>query len=541
MPRKFLPRVAIVGRPNVGKSAIFNRLAGRRISIVHNEPGVTRDRIAVEVKKAATPYELCDTGGIGAILDDGFADQVRAEADIAIAAADLILFVADAREGLHPIDREIARHLRSSGNPVLLLVNKVDTEKTDPLTHEFSALGFGTQIDISAAHGRNFGELEHAIHTELANLGFSEEEGDVSDADPDPVKIAIVGRPNVGKSSLINALLNDRRAIVSDVAGTTRDAVDVPYERDGQPYLLIDTAGIRKRTKRDTSVEVFSVMRSEKSIRRSDICLLVIDASTGVTSQDRRIAKIVIDENKPCIVVLNKFDLYHPDAKYSDRIEQFREELGDDLFFLPYAPKVAISAKHRDHLGKIFAAVEKVLSASAEPIPTGALNRLLHLSIERNPPPVRMGKRLKLLYATQRREDEPRRVPVPEYLLFVNHAELMTRTYERFLENQIRGEYPMEGLPFVFAVKSRVSETKEARNRVAKAKITVIGAKKKTGLKTDPADPAAKKPATKKATAKKAATQSVVKSHRPATKGRPSTRNTSKRGGASSGNRRSGK
>lgn len=540
MPRKFLPRIAIVGRPNVGKSAIFNRLAGRRISIVHDEPGVTRDRIAVEVKRARIPYELCDTGGIGAILDDGFADQVRAEADIAIAAADLILFVVDAREGLHPIDRDIARHLRSSGTQVLLLVNKVDTPKTDPLTLEFAALGFETQIDLSAAHGRNFGELEELIHGELSVLGFSADSGE-DEADEDPVKIAIVGRPNVGKSSLINALLNDQRAIVSNVAGTTRDAVDVPYERDGNPYLLIDTAGIRKRTKRDTSVEVFSVMRSEKSIRRADICLLVIDASSGVTSQDRRIAKIVIDENKPCIVVLNKFDLYHPDAKYRDRIDQFREELGDDLFFLPYAPKVAISAKQRDHLGKIFEAVEKVLKAAAEPVPTGALNRLLHLSIERNPPPVRMGKRLKLLYATQRREDEPGRVPVPEYLLFVNYAELMTRTYERFLENQIRSEYPMEGLPFVFEVKSRVSETKEARNKVAKAKAVESGEKKASGPGTRSAvtKKAGAKPAAKATakTAKPAAKRGGAAAKRVLKKGRPAPGKTA----ASSGKRRGGK
>ena len=477
--RPSLPRIAIVGRPNVGKSAIFNRLAGRRISIVHDQPGVTRDRIATEVTRARIPYELCDTGGIGALLDDGFAEQVKTEADIAIAASDLILFVVDAREGLHPVDREISRLLRASGRPVLLLVNKVDTAKTDPLTPEFAALGFEIQLDLSAAHGRNFGELEERIHEALSSMGFSAGARE-SSTGPEPVKIAIVGRPNVGKSSLINALLNDHRAIVSDVAGTTRDALDVPYERDGDPYLLIDTAGIRKRTRRDTSVEVFSVMRSEKSIRRADICLLVIDASSGVTSQDRRIAKIVIDENKPCIVVLNKFDLYHPDANYRDRIEQFREELGDDLFFLPYAPKVAISAKHRDHLGKIFEAVKRVVSAAAAPVPTGALNRLLHHAIERNPPPVRTGKRLKLLYATQRREDEPRRVPVPEYLLFVNHAALLTRTYERFLENQIRSEYPMEGLPFVFAVKSRVSETKEARNLVAKAKVSGGSEAKKT-------------------------------------------------------------
>jgi GTP-binding protein len=487
MSRNLLPRIAIVGRPNVGKSAIFNRLAGRRISIVHDEPGVTRDRIATEVKRARIPYELCDTGGIGIVISDGFAEQVRTEADIAIAAADLILFVVDAREGLHPVDRDIARHLRSSGTPVVLLANKVDTPKTDPLTAEFAALGFPIQIDLSAAHGRNFGELEEILHRQLVELGFSEDSAEESDA-PVPVKIAIVGRPNVGKSSLVNALLNDKRAIVSDVAGTTRDAVDVPYERDGNAYLLIDTAGIRKRTKRDTSVEVFSVMRSEKSIRRADVCLLVIDASSGVTTQDRRIAKMVIDENKPCLVILNKFDLYHPDAKYRDRIEQFQEELGDDLFFLPYAPKVAVSAKQRDHLGKIFEALARVLASASEPVPTGALNRLLQSAIERNPPPMRLGKRLKLLYATQQREDEPARVPVPQYLLFVNYAELLTRTYERFLENQIRGEFPMEGLPFVFEVRSRVSEKRGTRRSGTK-----------TGTSSDSASPepgkATRKPA----------------------------------------------
>lgn len=495
MSRDLLPRIAIVGRPNVGKSAIFNRLAGRRISIVHDQPGVTRDRIATTVRRARIPYELCDTGGIGAVLDDGFAEQVRTEADIAIASADLILFVADAREGLHPIDQEIAAHLRASGTPVLLLVNKVDTPKTDALTLEFAALGFDKQIDLSAAHGRNFPLLEDELRDQLDALGFGAASAEDKDEE-EPVKIAIVGRPNVGKSSLINALLNDHRAIVSDVAGTTRDAVDVPYERDGKAYLLIDTAGIRKRTKRDTSVEVFSVMRSERSIRRADICLLVIDASSGVTSQDRRIAKMVIDENKPCIVVLNKFDLYHPDAKYRDRIEQFREELGDDLFFLPYAPKVAISAKQRDHLGKIFEALERVVKSAAQPVPTSALNRLLQQAIERNPPPVRQGKRLKLLYATQRRIDQPKPVPVPEYLLFVNHAELLTRTYERFLENRIREEYPMDGLPFVFEVKSRVSETKEDRNLKAKAAQGLArGTKSEKGTPRGGAKSAGAKPA----------------------------------------------
>ncbi|MEM1440843.1 MAG: ribosome biogenesis GTPase Der [Verrucomicrobiota bacterium] len=451
--------MAIVGRPNVGKSAIFNRLVGRRIAIVHDQPGVTRDRIAAECKQGRIPFELTDTGGIGAVLDDGFAGQVRTEADIAIHSADLILFVVDAREGVHAIDEELAAVLRKEAGetPVVLVANKVDTDKTDADVGEFSRLGFSDLIGISAAHGRNFDLLNEAIEKELSSYEAKPAEDEETDS---PVRIAIVGRPNVGKSSLINAILNDERSIVSDVAGTTRDAVDVPYRCNHRGYTLIDTAGIRQRTKRDTSVEQFSVMRSEKSIRRADLCLLVIDASSGVVSQDRRIAKLVLEANKPCLVLLNKFDLYHPDAHFQDRIEQFREDLGEDLFFLPYAPKVAISAKNRQYITKIFDAVENVIETAEEPVSTGVLNRLLQHSIEKNPPPVRHGKRLKLLYATQKRADKPGPVPVPEYLLFVNHANLLTRTYERFLENQIRKEYPMEGLPFVFQIKSRKQKKK---------------------------------------------------------------------------------
>jgi len=459
-----LPRVAIVGRPNVGKSAIFNRLARRRIAIVHDQPGVTRDRIAAECERGGMRFELTDTGGIGALLDDGFAEQVRAEADIAIGSSDLILFVVDARTGIHPIDESLANVLRKAGPPVILLANKVDTPKTDPDAAEFTRLGFERQIAISAEHGRHFPELEQQIVDLLAPIAEKNTSAESGDSAP-PVKIAIVGRPNVGKSSLVNAILNDERTIVSDVAGTTRDAVDVPYERDGRAYTLIDTAGIRRRTKRDTSVEVFSVMRSIKSIRRADLCLLVIDASSGVVSQDRRIAKMVIDERKPCIVLLNKFDLYHPDNAYRERIEAFREELGDDLFFLPYAPKVAISARHREHLGKIFTAVGKLVDSAREPVPTGALNRLLRFAIEKNPPPVRKNRRLKLLYATQKRKDNPGAVPVPEYVLFVNYANLLSRTYQRYLENQIRSEYPMEGLPFVFQIRSRTERRDQQEKR----------------------------------------------------------------------------
>lgn len=454
-----LPRVAIVGRPNVGKSAIFNRLIGRPIAIVHDQPGVTRDRIAAECLRQGRPaFELTDTGGIGATLDDGFAVQVRAEADIAIATADVILFVVDARDGLTPIDQDLAQVLRQGNRRVLLVANKVDTARSDPLAAEFSALGFGDPIATSAAHGRNFGALEDRLDSLLIECGAPSgadrpEKGD--DDDLSACRIAIVGRPNVGKSSLINAILRDERTIVSEVAGTTRDAVDIPYHRDDRDYILIDTAGLRRRQQMDTSVEVFSAMRTERSIRRADICLLVIDATSGVVSGDRRIARTILDANKPCIILLNKFDLYHPEAHYSDRIEQFREEMGDDLFFLPYAPRVAVSAKDRQHLGKIFKAIETVRAGAQSPIPTGVLNRLLREAIERNPPPMKGGKRLKLLYGTQKREDRPRVVPVPEYLLFVNYANLLTRTYERFLENQIREQFPMKGLPFVFTVKSR--------------------------------------------------------------------------------------
>ncbi|MCB1232781.1 MAG: ribosome biogenesis GTPase Der [Verrucomicrobiae bacterium] len=455
-----LPRVAIVGRPNVGKSAIFNRLVGRPIAIVHDQPGVTRDRIAAECRRRGRPaYELTDTGGIGATLDDGFAAQVRAEADIAIDTADVILFAVDARDGITTIDEDLAQVLRRSDRPVLLIANKIDTARSDPHAAEFSSFGFGDPIPLSAAHGRNFDLLEERLDAALKPLGGPI--GDESrDNDPDelrggPCRIAIVGRPNVGKSSLVNAILNDERTIVSEVAGTTRDAVDIPYSRNDRDYVLIDTAGLRRRQQMDTSVEVFSAMRTERSIRRADICLLVIDASSGVVSGDRRIARTVLDANKPCIILLNKFDLYHPDAPYRDRIEQFREETGDDLFFLPYAPRVAVSAKDRQHLGKIFKSIEAVRLGAQNPIPTGILNRLLREAIERNPPPMKGGKRLKLLYATQKREDRPQAIPVPEYLLFVNYANLLTRTYERFLEAQIRESYPMTGLPFVFNVKSR--------------------------------------------------------------------------------------
>ncbi len=497
IPKKSKPIVAIVGRPNVGKSAIFNRLANRRIAIVHDQPGVTRDRLSADCEPGRVPFELVDTGGIGAPLEDGFADQVRAEADIAMAAADLILFTVDGRQGITPVDQDLAQRLHGTQIPVLLLVNKMDTEKVETAEAEFSALGFRTRVPVSAAHGRNFKELVRLIDGELtkveaARISQAQEDAEdfpeIPSGDSEPVyplKMAIVGRPNVGKSSLINALLNDSRTIVSDIAGTTRDSVDVPYERDGKPYLLIDTAGLRRRMKRDTSVEVFSAMRTEKAIRRADLCLLVIDANAGITTGDRRIARTILEENKPCLVLLNKFDLFHPDGHFRDRVEHLQEMLGDGLFFLHYAPHVAVSALKREYLGKIFQAVQKVRDASDHPVGTGALNRTLHKALEKNPPPLKGRKRLKLLYATQQREDRPRAIQVPRIMLFVNHKDLLPKTYERYLENHLRDAFPLEGLPIVFDVRSRREDEEEGPASKPRPK-PKPKAKKKAAYKSKP-------------------------------------------------------
>ncbi|MFT5465431.1 MAG: GTP-binding protein [Verrucomicrobiales bacterium] len=455
IPIKAKPTVAIVGRPNVGKSALFNRFAGRRISIVHDQPGVTRDRIAADCNLGPTPFEVVDTGGIGAALDDGFGDAVRAEADIAIQAADLILLLVDAHEGINPIDADLANVLRRAKVETILVVNKVDDPKHDNLVTDFAALGFDQPIPLSAEHGRNFEQLlAHISDNLIEKFGKSQVEDEEED-EIAPACIAIVGRPNVGKSSLINAVLQDERTIVSSVSGTTRDAIDVPYERGGQHYTLIDTAGIRKRGSRDSPVEIFSVMRSERSIRRADLCLLVVDAGEGVTKMDRTIAQLIQKENKPCIIIANKFDLFEPESSQRERLEKLREHIERELFFLHYAPIAAVSAMKGENLNRIFGSIERVGKAANEPLGTGQLNRVLRDSIASNPPPAKGGKRLNLLYVTTRRSDRPRAIEAPRILLFVNHANLMTRTYERYLENKLRAEYDLTGLPIDFQTRAR--------------------------------------------------------------------------------------
>ena len=452
-----LPTIAIVGRPNVGKSALFNRLAGRRIAIVHDQPGVTRDRLVAPCKGTTRRCQIVDTGGIGAALDDGFAEQVRAEADVAIGTADLVLFTVDGQQGLHPVDHTLATDLRRAGLPVALVVNKIDDPKHEFLPDEFSRLGFSALLPVSAAHGRGFSALLDWINDGLEALPPEEAE---AEEESRPLKLAVVGRPNVGKSSIINALLGRQRTIVSEIAGTTRDAVDVPFRHQGKEFLLIDTAGLRPRSRRDTSVEVFSAMRTEQSIRRSDIVLLILDCAQGVTAQDRKIANIVLDAGKPCLMVLNKFDLFFPEGRKKERLEELEERVRRDLFFLDYAPFVAVSAKDRQHLGKIFQLIESIRTAADQPVPTGPLNRVLQDGMTRTPPPLVGKKRFKLLYATSATSRENEGIPVPTFLLFINHAELLSKTYRRYLENLIRAQFPFSGLPIHFVLKSRVPSAK---------------------------------------------------------------------------------
>lgn len=461
-----MPTVAIVGRPNVGKSALFNRLAGRRIAIVHDQPGVTRDRITAACAITSSPCTLIDTGGIGATLDDNFGDAVTTEADIAMQTADLILFVVDAQDGVTAIDEALAQKLRRSKAPVQLIINKADNQSQEQLSGDFASLGYGAGLPVSAELGRHMDRIANAIDSVVIpiNREISAAEQEVK---REGLKIAITGKPNAGKSSLVNAILKDERTIVSDVAGTTRDSVDIPYEFLGELHTLIDTAGIRRRTKMDSSVEVFSAMRAERSIRRSDICLLVIDCAEGISAQDRKIARMIQREQKPCLIVLNKFDLYHPGAKRGDRLAEITQHVRTELFFISYAPFVAVSALKKQSIGLIFQKLAEIRKQAQQPITTGKLNRFLQDAFEKKPPQARKGsKRLKLLYATTAINDRYTAIPVPTYILFVNDKRLMQENYEQYLTNRLREDHPCPGIPIIFSVRSRnASDEKGRKNK----------------------------------------------------------------------------
>ena len=450
------PQIAIVGRPNVGKSALFNRLAARRIAIVHDRPGVTRDRISAPCAITEKPCELVDTGGIGAGTYDEFADQVTIEARIAIDTADIILFVVDIREGINPIDEVVANLLRKAAQRVILIANKADHDDLNMNTADFAGLGFGNGIPISAEHGRGMTELADRLNERLENIEEKAAEEE-AEALAEGLKIAVVGKPNAGKSSLINTLLNSDRTIVSDVAGTTRDAIDIPYTYDNERHLLIDTAGMRPRSRMDDAVEVFSAMRSERSIRRADICLLVMDLAAGISSQDRKIARLIQSEKKPCIIIANKFDLYHPDANKKDRIEEATEHIKRELFFLSYAPFVCVSALKGQAIQHIFRTIQSVRESAKNQISTGKLNRLLQDAFIKNPPHEhrRHHKRLKLLYATTAVNDRYLAIPVPEYILFVNDKHLVNDSYKNYLTNTLQDHHPTPGIPVPFSFRSR--------------------------------------------------------------------------------------
>src|SRR5437870_7659622 len=449
------PNVAIVGRPNVGKSALFNRLIGRRIAIVHDQPGITRDRISAACTRGTQPFVVWDTSGVAGGGESELTTQVRRAVAGAIQESDILLFIVDAKHGLSPVDQELARMLRKSRKPVVLVINKIDNTKQENLAADFASLGFSRSQSISAEHNRGISELLEAIDQSLpSRLSAGEVEHQTSNAKR-PLAIAILGRPNVGKSSLINSIVRSERAIVSELPGTTRDAVDIFYQRDSQGFLFIDTAGIRRRSKHSSSVEVFSVIRAERSIRRADLCVLIVDLTMGATAQDKRIAGLIQKARKPAIIVLNKWDLVRPTRGEKQAARQLVQETRARIFFLEYAPMLITSALTGENVEKLFVSIEKVQRAARQHIGTGILNRLLRQAFEANPPPLVKGRRLKLFYAAQTSEKGQPQLQSPEFVLFVNDPWLMNETYCRYLETRIRKAEPYPGLPITLTLRPR--------------------------------------------------------------------------------------
>ena len=457
---EYAGKVAIVGRPNVGKSALFNRLAGRQIAIVHDQPGITRDRLAAPCTRGRRPFLIWDTGGIGGAGEKELASEVRTAADAAMRQSDVILFVVDAQHGLAPIDQELARMLRKSQRPVVLVVNKVDDPKHEALEADFARLNFDETIAISAAHGRGISTLLETVDNLLPEDAATRVDDGMPKSTP-PVALAIIGRPNAGKSSLINSILRDQRTIVSSIPGTTRDAVDIEYEREGQKFLLIDTAGMRARSKHSTSVEVFSVMRAERTIRRADLCVLVIDLTSGVTSQDKKIAGLIQESRKPSIVVLNKWDLVKPQRGAKAAMKQLVADAREQLFFLDYAPVLIASAATGENVTQLFDMISEIQRAARVRLGTGVLNRMFRAAMGETLPPTIGNKRLKLFYATQSAGDPERAIDPPKFILFVNQPKLLGDTYARFLEGRIRQAEPYPGLPVLLTCRARSDNREE--------------------------------------------------------------------------------
>ena len=434
------PIVAIVGRPNVGKSTLFNALAGERISIVQDTPGVTRDRIYADCTWLNYTYTLIDTGGIEPDSQDVILRQMREQAQIAIETADVILFLTDVRQGLVDADSKVADMLRKSHKPVILVVNKVDSfPKYMPDVYEFYNLGIGDPIPVSAASRLGLGELLDAMAEHFPQVDDSEE-------DDDRPRIAIVGKPNVGKSSIVNRLVGEERVIVSDVAGTTRDAIDTTVRYHKREYVLIDTAGLRRKSKIKEEIERFSIIRAVTAVERADVVLLVIDASQGVSEQDAKIAGIAHERGKGILIVVNKWDLVE---KNNQTMKEHTERIREVLSFLPYADTLFLSAETGQRMGKIFEYVDTILANQSMRVATGVLNEILSEAVAMQQPPSDKGKRLRLYYITQVA------VKPPTFVIFVNDRELMHFSYTRYIENKIREAFGFRGTSLKFIIRER--------------------------------------------------------------------------------------
>ncbi|MBR5533849.1 MAG: ribosome biogenesis GTPase Der [Ruminiclostridium sp.] len=434
------PLVAIVGRPNVGKSMLFNKLVGRRISIVEDTPGVTRDRLYAECEWCGRTFDIVDTGGIEPGTTTEILAFMRKQAEIAISHANVIVFVCDIKTGLTAADQDVANMLLRARKPVILAVNKMDqVGMTNPDIYEFYNLGLGDPIAVSAVHGHGTGDLLDAC---LEHFPEEEEE----EEEPDVVKVAVIGKPNVGKSSLINRILGEERVIVSNMAGTTRDAVDSYFENEEGKFVFIDTAGMRKKSKVHDDIEKFSVLRAAMAIERADVCLIMIDANEGVTEQDTKVAGMAHDAGKACIIVVNKWDAIEKDDKTMDKM---RAQIRNDLAYMTYAPIVFISAMTGQRVPRLFQLIKYVDEQASTRITTGMLNSLLADATARVQPPSDKGRRLKIFYMTQA-STRP-----PHFVCFCNEAQLFHFSYQRYIENQIRNTFGLEGTPIRLTVRQR--------------------------------------------------------------------------------------
>ena len=439
------PLVAIVGRPNVGKSTLFNKISGKRIAIVEDTPGVTRDRIYTDAEWLTHSFILVDTGGIEPENDDIIASQMRRQAELAIETADVIIFVVDAREGLTSADEEVAHMLRRSKKPIVLAVNKVDAPKYEDNAFDFYSLGLGTPITCSASQRTGLGDLLDAV------VDYFPENNDVkADEENRPLNIAVVGKPNVGKSSIINTILGEQRSIVSDIPGTTRDAIDTPFSHDGRDYVIIDTAGLRRRRSiEDESIERYSVIRSLAAVRRADVVLIVVDAGEELSEQDVRIAGYAHEEGKASILIVNKWDLIEKDT---NTMNEFKKRLKVDLSFMSYVPMLFTSAKTGQRVNKIFDYIDMVYEQNSKRVTTGTLNDVVSEAVSVTAPPSDKGRQLKIYYATQVS------VNPPTFVLFVNDSNIMHFSYKRYLENYIRKSFSLDATPIRLFVRNKTKD-----------------------------------------------------------------------------------